>query len=117
MSPPTVLFTFPAHFAGRNVPDVSFNADPETGYVVDYTSSVTGFGQEHLGGTSFVAPQLNGVTALLGQKAQEKSADSDPESQSGKMENLTSADLLCLNPGNSTSSNAACNSRSARMTR
>jgi kumamolisin len=69
VSPPMVLFTFPAHFAGRNVPDVSFNADPETGYVVDYTSSVTGFGQEHLGGTSFVGPQLNGVTALLGQKA------------------------------------------------
>jgi kumamolisin len=69
VSPPITFFTFPAHFAGRNVPDVSFNADPETGYVVDYTSSVRGFGQEHLGGTSFVAPQLNGVTALLGQKA------------------------------------------------
>src|ERR1700728_1952270 len=69
VSPPMVFFTFPAHFPGRNVPDVSFNADPETGYVVDYTSSVNGFGQEHLGGTSFVAPQLNGVTALLGQKA------------------------------------------------
>jgi len=68
-SPAMVLFTFPAHFPGRNVPDVSFNADPETGYVVDYTSSVNGFEQEHLGGTSFVAPQLNGVTALLGQKA------------------------------------------------
>src|SRR6202789_21733 len=68
-SPAMVLFTFPAHFPGRNVPDVSFNADPETGYVVDYTSSVSGFGQEHLGGTSFVGPQLNGVTALLGQKA------------------------------------------------
>jgi kumamolisin len=69
VSPPMVFFTFPAHFPGRNVPDVSFNADPETGYVVDYTSSVSGFGQEHLGGTSFVGPQLNGVTALLGQKA------------------------------------------------
>ncbi len=69
VSPPAVFFTFPAHFRGRNVPDVSFNADPETGYVVDYTSSVRGFGQEHAGGTSFVAPQLNGVTALLGQKA------------------------------------------------
>ena len=70
MSPAQVLFTFPAHFPGRNVPDLSFNADPQTGYVVDYTSSASGvFGQEHLGGTSFVAPQLNGVTALLGQKA------------------------------------------------
>jgi kumamolisin len=69
VSPAMVLFKFPANFPGRNVPDVSFNADPQTGYVVDYTSSVTGFGQEHLGGTSFVGPQLNGVTALLGQKA------------------------------------------------
>jgi kumamolisin len=65
VSPAMVLFKFPANFPGRNVPDASFNADPQTGYVVDYTSSVTGFGQEHLGGTSFVAPQLNGVTALL----------------------------------------------------
>jgi kumamolisin len=51
------------------VPDVSFNADPETGYVVDYTSNITGFGQLHAGGTSFVAPQLNGVTALLSENA------------------------------------------------
>src|SRR5208282_5604198 len=46
----------------------SFNADPETGYVVYYTSSVSGFGIEPgWGGTSFVAPQLNGVSALLGE--------------------------------------------------
>ena len=42
VSPAMVLFKFPANFPGRNVPDVSFNADPQTGYVVDYTSSVTG---------------------------------------------------------------------------
>lgn len=69
VSPEQVFFTFPGHFPGRNVPDASFNADPQTGYVVDYTSSVTGFGQIHLGGTSFVAPQLNGVTALLTENA------------------------------------------------
>lgn len=69
VNPPVVFFKFPAHFPGRNLPDVSFNADPQTGYVVDYTSSVSGFGQEQLGGTSFVAPQLNGVAALLGQNA------------------------------------------------
>jgi len=58
----------PAYFRGRNVPDVSFNADPDTGYVIYYTSSVSGFAPEPgWGGTSFVAPQLNGVTALLGQ--------------------------------------------------
>jgi len=66
--------TLPAHFSGRNVPDISFNADPETGYVIFYTSDgvqfPAGFGvQSFFGGTSFVAPQLNGVTALLGQNA------------------------------------------------
>jgi kumamolisin len=61
-------FALPAFFPGRNVPDVSFNADPETGYVVFYTSSSTGYGEEPFwGGTSFVAPQLNGVSALYGQ--------------------------------------------------
>jgi kumamolisin len=61
-------YALPAFYPGRNVPDVSFNADPETGYVVYYTSSVSGFGIDTFyGGTSFVAPQLNGVSALLGQ--------------------------------------------------
>jgi kumamolisin len=69
-SPPTVDFALPAHFFGRNVPDVSFNADPDTGYSIFYTSNVNGFEVEtFIGGTSFVAPQLNGVTALLGQNA------------------------------------------------
>ncbi len=66
--PPTVYFDLPGHYAGRNVPDVSFNADPETGYVIYYTSDQDGFGiLSYYGGTSFVAPQLNGMTALLGQ--------------------------------------------------
>jgi kumamolisin len=69
-SPPTVDFALPAHFFGRNVPDVSFNADPDTGYALFYTSSVNGFQVDTFGGgTSFVAPQLNGVTALLSQNA------------------------------------------------
>ena len=69
--PPTVLTTLPAGFAGRNVPDVSLNADPETGYLIGYTSSVPGstYGFEQAGGTSFSAPQLNGVTQLLAQSA------------------------------------------------
>lgn len=63
-----LLYALPAFYPGRNVPDVSFNADPETGYVIYYTSNVAGFGAyPFYGGTSFVAPQLNGVTALLGQ--------------------------------------------------
>jgi kumamolisin len=69
-SPPTIDFALPAHFFGRNVPDVSFNADPDTGYSLFYTSSSFGFQVETFGGgTSFVAPQLNGVTALLSQNA------------------------------------------------
>ena len=60
----------PAHFFGRNVPDVSFNADPDTGYEIFYTSNRHGFEVEtFIGGTSFVSPQLNGVTALLSQNA------------------------------------------------
>lgn len=62
-----LLYVLPSYFPGRNVPDVSFNADPQTGYVIYYTSDVNGFEYESAGGTSFVAPQLNGVSALLGQ--------------------------------------------------
>jgi kumamolisin len=64
----------PANFAGRNVPDLSLNADPESGYiVVDCTdfpaASNPGCAQGFWGGTSFVAPQLNGLTALIDQAA------------------------------------------------
>ena len=67
-APPEEIFVLPAQFAGRNVPDVSFNADPFTGYIVVYTSDVYGFQVlTSMGGGSFVAPQLNGVAALLAQ--------------------------------------------------
>jgi subtilase family serine protease len=66
----TTYVDLPAGFAGRNVPDVSLNADPETGYIVLYTNEA---GQQQLedfyGGTSFVAPQLNGLAALIVQNA------------------------------------------------
>jgi kumamolisin len=65
----SALYSLPSPYKGRNVPDISFNADPNTGYSVYYTSS-----KSHslaidtfVGGTSFVAPQLNGVSALLGE--------------------------------------------------
>jgi kumamolisin len=64
------IYSLPSHFAGRNIPDISFNADPHTGYSVYYTSSKPGSSlgvATYVGGTSFVAPQLNGVAALLGQ--------------------------------------------------
>ncbi|MBS0380541.1 MAG: S8/S53 family peptidase [Proteobacteria bacterium] len=66
-SPPTTIVKLPGNFAGRNVPDISLNADPQTGYIVPYTSSSDGFITEQLGGTSFVAPQLNGITSLYNQ--------------------------------------------------
>jgi subtilase family serine protease len=63
---PQHLLDLPAGFAGRNVPDISANADPETGYLV--VSSIDGGLISGFGGTSFVAPQLNGVSALISQQ-------------------------------------------------
>jgi len=65
-----VINTLPAYFPGRNQPDLSFNADPQTGYiVVDCTdfpaASNPGCAQGGWGGTSFVAPQLNAMTTLI----------------------------------------------------
>jgi subtilase family serine protease len=61
------VFAIPAYYVGRNVPDISANADPDTGYEIYYTSDQTGFGIDTFyGGTSFVGPQLNGVVALIG---------------------------------------------------
>jgi kumamolisin len=47
---------------GRAVPDVSTDADPETGYLL-YGASAGGLNEA--GGTSFVAPQLNGSAAVI----------------------------------------------------
>ena len=67
-TPPQLIFKLPANFVGRNVPDISLNADPDTGYVIWYTSDQSGFEVlSFIGGTSFVAPQLNGITALYDQ--------------------------------------------------
>jgi len=67
-SPPQLVVALPAGFAGRNVPDISLNSDPQTGYVVAYTSDSSGFSfQTFWGGTSFASPQMNGVTSLLSQ--------------------------------------------------
>lgn len=64
---PVDLLDLPAEFPGRNVPDVSLDADPLSGYLI--FSSVDGGFAAGIGGTSFVAPQLNGITALVGQAA------------------------------------------------
>jgi kumamolisin len=50
--------------SGRNTPDVSTDADPQTGYLV-YGASFGGDDLAEYGGTSFVAPQLNGATATI----------------------------------------------------
>jgi kumamolisin len=55
----------PANVKGRNLPDISLNSDPETGYLV-YSSPDGGFISGY-GGTSFAAPQLNGIFALIAQ--------------------------------------------------
>ena len=47
---------------GRVVPDLATDADPQTGYLV-YGASVGGLNE--YGGTSFVAPQMNGSTAVI----------------------------------------------------
>jgi kumamolisin len=64
-APAETLYPLPGGFQGRNVPDIATNADPQTGYVIYYTSDVNGFELEYAGGTSFVAPELNGVANLF----------------------------------------------------
>jgi kumamolisin len=49
------------YYFGRNTPDISTNADPESGYQFVQDGGLN----TYYGGTSFVAPQLNGVTALF----------------------------------------------------
>ncbi|WP_077035990.1 protease pro-enzyme activation domain-containing protein [Pelomonas sp. KK5] len=57
------LFTVPAGVRGRNLPDVSLNADPYTGYLI--LSTIDGGWSDYNGGTSFVAPQMNGIFSLF----------------------------------------------------
>jgi subtilase family serine protease len=67
----SVVWPIPSYQAGasglasqtaRNVPDVSLNADPNTGYAV-----AVGGGFQQVGGTSAAAPLWAGFTALLNQ--------------------------------------------------
>lgn len=53
------LIDMPSNAPGRNLPDVSLNADPYSGYLV-YQG-----GWSAAGGTSFVSPQLNGIFTLI----------------------------------------------------
>ncbi len=52
--------------SGRATPDVSADADPFTGYLLYFSKFPSGGAlQSGWGGTSFVAPQLNGATAVI----------------------------------------------------
>jgi subtilase family serine protease len=54
------------HGSGRVLPDLSTNADPFTGYELYFTfGDKAATVEDGWGGTSFVAPQLNGATALM----------------------------------------------------
>ncbi|WEG13131.1 protease pro-enzyme activation domain-containing protein [Pullulanibacillus sp. KACC 23026] len=51
---------------GRNMPDLALNADPESGYAIyGYDADTDAVDWYGIGGTSAVAPQLNGITALI----------------------------------------------------
>ena len=65
----------PAGFAGRNVPDVSLNADPYSGYYMVFNGALHIQG----GGTSFVAPQLNGIFSLITQQAGTRLGQLNPQ--------------------------------------
>jgi len=62
---PVDLLDLPANFAGRNLPDISLDGDPFSGFLL--VSTLDGGLLAGNGGTSFVAPQLNGVSALVSQ--------------------------------------------------
>ena len=54
------------HNTGRVTPDISADGDPFTGYLVYFSEFTSGGAlQAGWGGTSFVAPQLNGSAALI----------------------------------------------------
>lgn len=72
---PQDLIDLPAGYAGRNLPDVSLNADPYTGYSV-YFGGAWSSGS---GGTSFVAPQLNGIAALISQHSHSRLGHLNPQ--------------------------------------
>lgn len=61
-----LLYSMPANVKGRNLPDISLNSDPETGYLVYSSTDGPGFFGFY-GGTSFAAPQLNGIFSLIAQ--------------------------------------------------
>ena len=90
-SGPVLQYTLPANFAGRNSPDISTDADPETGFqYIEEGQIITGYG-----GTSFVAPQLNGVNALFTQALGGRVGQLNPALY--ELGNLTANDIAAGN--------------------
>jgi subtilase family serine protease len=58
---PITEYALRSNFAGRNTPDLSADADPQTGYQLLQRNQV----YDYNGGTSFVAPQFAGAAALF----------------------------------------------------
>src|SRR4029077_3958501 len=52
----------------RNVPDVAFDADPNTGFDIIFTDPMLGQGAFTFGGTSVSAPSWAATLALVQQK-------------------------------------------------
>ncbi|WP_298342031.1 S53 family peptidase [Ferrimicrobium sp.] len=65
LNPAPTLSTGNINAGFRATPDVAFNADPQTGYITydPQFQAVYGSAYEDFGGTSFIGPQLNAVTA------------------------------------------------------
>lgn len=86
----------------RSAPDVSMNADPQTGYniYVSFPSDPANYlyqGWNTFGGTSFVAPQLAGLTALMNQADRTRIGFWNPQiyslpASSGTFTDITSGD-------------------------
>ncbi|GLB46726.1 aspartyl protease [Philodulcilactobacillus myokoensis] len=68
--------------SGRNVPDISVNADPNTGYAAYYSNPGHFNSNGHwayTGGTSIVAPQMAAVAALVNSKNNVRSGFWNPQ--------------------------------------
>jgi kumamolisin len=67
--------------AGRAVPDISTDADPDTGYKEYFSGfpKANGLLENGWGGTSFVAPQLNGSAAVIDSFLHHRSGFWNPE--------------------------------------
>lgn len=61
LTPPAVITSTAP---GRAVPDIAADADPDTGYKLYFTGQSPAL-ESGWGGTSFVAPQLNGSAAVI----------------------------------------------------